>query len=123
MMRILSGATLAFLLATAMVLTGQAPGPQARILDLKHYSHVFGEERNFRVFLPLDYDTETNKRYPVIYFFHGFSERYNQPPRNRSGYDSGDQYGGDNIAAFVKAGVVARAKEFILVIDPSNRRG
>jgi hypothetical protein len=75
--------------------------PEARIVDLKHYSKVFGEERNFRVFLPPDYETSAPERYPVIYFFHGWSERYNKPPRGNSGYDSGDVYGGDNIARFV----------------------
>jgi hypothetical protein len=77
------------------------PAPQAQILDLKHYSHVFGEERHFRIFLPPDYDRATNKRYPVIYFFHGYGERYNRSPRRRSGYDAGGDYAGDNIAAFV----------------------
>lgn len=75
-----------------------ATPPQARILDLKHYSTVFHEERNFRVFLPLDYDHDPDKRYPVVYFFHGWHERYN---RTDTGYDSGDAYGGDTIAAFV----------------------
>jgi hypothetical protein len=75
---------------------------EAKILDLTHYSKVFGEERNFRVFLPPDYES-SNKRYPVVYFFHGWSERYNKGPRGRSGYDSGDDYGGDNIARFVGA--------------------
>ncbi|MCC6265041.1 MAG: hypothetical protein IT169_15820 [Bryobacterales bacterium] len=76
---------------------------EARILDLKHYSTVFGEERNYRVFLPPDYETSAPERYPVIYFFHGWSERYYKPPRGNSGYDSGDAYGGDNIARFVGA--------------------
>lgn len=75
--------------------------PQVRILDLKHYSNVFGEERHFRIFLPPDYERAKDKRYPVIYFFHGWSERYHQPPREGRGYDAGDDYGGDNIAAFV----------------------
>lgn len=75
---------------------------EAKILDLTHYSKVFGEERNFRVFLPPDYDG-SNKRYPVVYFFHGWSERYNKGPRGRSGCDSGDDCGGDNIARFVGA--------------------
>ena len=75
--------------------------PAARIQDLKHYSSVFGEERNFRIFLPPSYDQAAERRYPVIYFFHGWGERYNQPPRGGRGYDSGDQYGGDNIARFV----------------------
>jgi len=73
---------------------------EATILDLKHASKVFGEERNFRVFLPPDYET-SGKRYPVVYFFHGWSERFNKGPRGLSGYDSGAEYGGDNIARFV----------------------
>jgi len=64
--------------------------PQARILDLKHYSYIFGEERNFRVFLPPDYDQATGKRYPVIYFFHGWSQRFNRS--GEPGYDSGEGY-------------------------------
>ena len=75
--------------------------PAARILDLEHYSSVFGEKRNFRIFLPPSYEQTAERRYPVIYFFHGWGERYNQPPRGGRGYDSGDQYGGDNIARFV----------------------
>jgi S-formylglutathione hydrolase FrmB len=76
-----------------------AAGRQARILDLKHYSHVFGEERNFRVFLPPGYDQAKEKRYPVIYFFHGFGERFNQTVSSGpGGYDTG--YQGDNIASY-----------------------
>jgi S-formylglutathione hydrolase FrmB len=73
----------------------------ARILDSKHASAVFGEERNYRVFLPADYDQTPQKRYPVIYFFHGWSERHNRPPSTGRGYDTGDDYRGDNIASFV----------------------
>lgn len=89
------------LFLSALVLTTALAQPrEARILDLKHESKVLGEQRNFRVFLPPDYDA-SGKRYPVIYFFHGWSERYNSGPRGRNGYDSGDTYGGDNIARFV----------------------
>jgi len=58
--------------------------------------------RHFRIFLPGDYGTST-KRYPVIYWFHGYSERYNKPvdtPKNRN-YDTGDDYWGDTIGAYV----------------------
>src|SRR5688572_2816553 len=71
-----------------------------RVQDLHHYSKVFGEERNFRVFLPATYYNGSDRRYPVVYFFHGHSERHNKPPRNRPGYDTGEDYGGDNIARF-----------------------
>ena len=88
-------------LSIIIAASGAWAQPAARIQDLKHYSSVFGEERNFRIFLPPSYDQAAERRYPVIYFFHGWGERYNQPPRGGGGYDSGDQYGGDNIARFV----------------------
>ncbi len=36
---------------------------------------MFGQERHYRLFLPADYEQGT-KRYPVIYYFHGHSDRY-----------------------------------------------
>jgi enterochelin esterase-like enzyme len=47
----------------------------ARVHDLTHENAVFGETRNHRVFLPPDYDRAPQKRYPVIYCFHGWGER------------------------------------------------
>ncbi len=76
---------------------------ECKILDLSHTSEVLGEERNYRIFLPPAYFQETQKRYPVIYFFHGWGERYNVPTKEGAGgYDSGDDYHGDNIAKFVE---------------------
>lgn len=83
---------------------------EARILDLDHYSSVFNEKRNFRVFLPPGYEASAPERYPVIYFFHGWSERYNKPPRGRGGYDSGGDYDGDNISRFVGSNKVIVVK-------------
>jgi hypothetical protein len=68
---------------------------EATILDRTHESQVFGETRNYRIFLPPDYET-SGKRYPVIYFFHGFGQRF-----NRSNFDDGAAWGGDTIAAYV----------------------
>lgn len=87
-----------FLLAGALPLFGA----EAIIQDRVEFSQVFEETRNFRIFLPPDYAT-SGKRYPVIYWFHGWSERFNKPvddPPHRD-YDSGTDYGGDNIANFV----------------------
>src|SRR5579863_7618039 len=36
--------------------------------DRKHFSKVFGEERNYRILLPPDYDSSA-KRYPVVTTF------------------------------------------------------
>ena len=49
-----------------------AAGPYS---DHRHDSKVFGEPRNYRLFLPQGYET-SGKRYPVIYYFHGHSDRY-----------------------------------------------
>lgn len=51
-----------------------AAGAQ-RFEDRTHVSRVLGETRNYRLFLPADYAT-SSKRYPVIYYFHGHSDRY-----------------------------------------------
>ena len=71
-------------------------GADASVLDRTHESEVFGETRNYRIFLPPDYET-SGKRYPVVYFFHGHSERFNRAAKD---YDI-TGYGGDTIAAFV----------------------
>src|SRR4051812_3907986 len=43
--------------------------------DLSHFSKAFGHEKLFRLYLPDNYKNGTD-RYPVIYYFHGWSERY-----------------------------------------------
>ena len=44
--------------------------------DRTYYSKVFGETRHYRIILPPTYRTSGSKRYPVIYYFHGHSDRY-----------------------------------------------
>src|SRR5436190_2938680 len=74
------------------------------ILDQTHKSQVFNETRYYRIFLPPDYAT-SGKRYPVIYWFHGWSERYNKPVAREPerNYDQGEAgvYKGDTIGRFV----------------------
>lgn len=43
--------------------------------DLTHDSRVFGQPRHYRLFLPASYETGA-RSYPVIYYFHGHSDRY-----------------------------------------------
>jgi pimeloyl-ACP methyl ester carboxylesterase len=38
-------------------------------------SKVFGQDRHYRLFLPAGYESG-DRRYPVIYYFHGHSDRY-----------------------------------------------
>lgn len=75
------------------------PG-KAIIKDAAHYSNVLGEIRNYRIFLPPDYYDNPTKRYPVIYFYHGWSQRY-FGSISSEGFDEGKSNNGDNIAGFV----------------------
>ena len=90
------------LLLALIFLCARAFAAEALIQDRSHESQVLGETRHYRIFLPPDYGT-SGKRYPVIYWFHGHSERYNKPVqgRNDRNYDSGPDYGGDTIGAYV----------------------
>ena len=78
-----------------------AEGDSATIVDAHHYSNIFGETRHYRVFLPPGYDENHNQKYPVIYFFHGWSQRYFGSSNPYGDFDKGDENGGDNIANFV----------------------
>ena len=89
-----------------------------RIVDSRHYSNVFGEMRNFRVFLPPGYADNPQKKYPVIYYYHGWSQRFfGSGADSYAGVDQGDENDGDNIANFV-------AKNDVIVVKPDgyNRR-
>lgn len=73
------------------------------IVDAYHYSTVFAENRNYRIFLPTDYNTST-KKYPVIYFLHGWGQRYfGEGAYKYAGYDSANDNKGDNIGNYVAA--------------------
>ena len=58
-----------------MVVLPALLGAQPSCRDVRHDSRVFHESRNYRIFLPRDYETST-KRYPVINYFHGHSDCY-----------------------------------------------
>ncbi len=85
-------------------------------MDKSHYSNVFGEVRNYRIFLPPGYAKNQDTRYPVIYYYHGWSQRY-FGSINDFKADEGDSNGGDNIANFV-------ATHDVIVVKPDgyNRR-
>jgi enterochelin esterase-like enzyme len=60
--------TLPFLLLY-LFFTGFTPAITSQE-DKSHFSKVFNREKFYRIFLPSDYYT-SQKRYPVIYYFHG----------------------------------------------------
>jgi len=86
--------------ACLLILLGApAFAADAVILDCSHDSSVFKEPRHYRIFLPPAY-ASSNQRYPVVYWFHGYGERFDKGPENKE-YDQGSDYNGDNIANFV----------------------
>src|SRR5688500_11689740 len=90
--------TLVILLICQAAVAGEG---DVTIIDGRHYSNVFGETRNYRVFLPPGYDANPSRKYPVIYFFHGWSQRYFGSSNPYGDFDKGEDNGGDNIASFV----------------------
>lgn len=74
---------------------------EATITEGRHYSNVLGEVRNYRIFLPPGYSENPQKKFPVIYFFHGWSQRYFGASDHYADYDKGSENNGDNIANFV----------------------
>lgn len=77
---------------------------EVTIIDSTHYSSVFGETRNYRIFLPPGYFDNPQKKYPAIYFLHGWSQRYfGDGGQAYAEFDKGDENNGDNIAKFVSS--------------------
>src|SRR6267142_703857 len=87
------GFYLVFVLVSAHA--GAAHPGDVTIIDSQHYSTVFGEIRNFRIFLPPSYYDMPQKRYPVIYFYHGWSQRYFGSSDRYADFDKGDDNKGD----------------------------
>lgn len=90
----------------------------ATIFDQQHYSNVMGENRNYRVFLPPSYSSDTTRRFPVIYFMHGWGQRYFGDGTDAyASFDKGNDNNGDNIANYV-----ARHNVIVVKSDGYNRR-
>ena len=87
------------------------------VIDSYHYSKAFSSNRNYRIFLPPNYRENTEKKYPVIYFFHGWAQRYfGSMGKGYSNYDFGDENDGDNIEKFVSENDV-----IVLKVDGLNQ--
>ncbi|CAG4995148.1 hypothetical protein DYBT9275_01562 [Dyadobacter sp. CECT 9275] len=54
--------------------------------DLTHNSKVFGHQKWYRLYLPAGYEN-SDKHYPVIYFFHGWGGRYFKDDNARLEYE------------------------------------
>lgn len=54
--------------------------------DKSHQSKVFGKEKAYRIYLPESY-RQAGKKYPVIYFFHGWGGRHFKDPSAKLDYE------------------------------------
>lgn len=103
MRSIICAITIVFLLTICFSAYSQAPGSkkQVKIIDEYHYSESFTDNRSYRIFLPPDYEKHNSKKYPVIYFFHGWAQRYfGSVGLAYSAYDRGEDNDGDNFEKF-----------------------
>tara|TARA_R110002050_G_scaffold223672_2_gene359551 strand:- start:27655 stop:29544 length:1890 start_codon:yes stop_codon:yes gene_type:complete len=50
-------------------------GKESVYADLSHFSQVFKREKQYRLYLPKNYHS-SNKKFPVIYHFHGWGGRH-----------------------------------------------
>ena len=89
------------LLTAIEISSAENPITNVKVIDCWHYSEIFGEVRNFRVILPSTYSENSTKRYPVIYYYHGWSQRYFGSTR-RSEYPDEDSLNMSNIISFVE---------------------
>ena len=48
-------------------------GPQSKVVTDTLYSEVLNANREYTIFLPKSYETQTNREYPVLYLLHGMS--------------------------------------------------
>lgn len=69
---------LLILWATFALVAAQAQmpgwGPQSKVMTDSVYSEILKDHRAFNVFLPASYETDTTKKYPILYLLHGMMD-------------------------------------------------
>jgi S-formylglutathione hydrolase FrmB len=51
-------------------------GPQSKVETKTIHSNVLNADREFNIFLPKSYETDVNKKYPVLYLLHGMLDTH-----------------------------------------------
>ncbi|MDR1556632.1 MAG: esterase family protein [Tannerellaceae bacterium] len=64
------------MLATAWNASAQfgPAGPQSRIETKTMHSKTLDADRDYNIFLPMSYETDTQKKYPILYLLHGMMD-------------------------------------------------
>ena len=68
-----------FLILTALICTLSVFaqfGPQSRVETKTIQSKVLNADREYNIFLPKSYDTDTGKKYPILYLLHGLNDTH-----------------------------------------------
>ena len=65
---------MALYLILLLIFTACKPEPAYR--DVSFFSDAFQTDRWYRIYLPEGYNENTDTRYPVVYYFHGWGGRY-----------------------------------------------
>lgn len=73
-----------FIMICAMVSCSKT---KSSFQDLSHFSTVFKREKPYRIYLPETYKNATEKKYPVVYYLHGWGGVHNKDSSNLA-YDS-----------------------------------
>ena len=58
-------------LSFALIASAQDWGPQSKIVTDSMQSKVLNDHRAYNIFLPKSYETDTKKKYPILYLLHG----------------------------------------------------
>ncbi len=64
------------ILVTSIFAVASGYSQSERYYDHSFYCQAFETERWYRIYLPRGYEQNPDKRYPVIYYFHGYGGRY-----------------------------------------------
>ena len=52
----------------------QSKEPNSQILTDSLYSHILKDKREYNIYLPKSYSTDTIRKYPILYLLHGLDD-------------------------------------------------
>jgi Predicted esterase len=66
-------------------------GPQSKLITDTIYSKVLSANREYTIFLPKSYETDVNRKYPILYLLHGMTGVNTSWFQNEKAKDVADQ--------------------------------
>jgi S-formylglutathione hydrolase FrmB len=68
--------------ATVLLLAVNAAGAAASVVKASFFSDALGTDKSYYIYLPPDYETNGDKRYPTVYLLHGYNFARNRTDQN-----------------------------------------